>query len=324
MKTIGLFCGGFSSEYDISMKSAQTIYDSFPEEYTIYKIQVTKEKWFCQSATEKNEGTFNKEEACIYVENNKIPIDLAIVCIHGDPGENGKIQAYLDLMDIPYLNSSAEASSISFDKYLCNQFLSALGFKTAKSALITKNSGYDAAKLVDQLALPLFIKPTDSGSSYGISKVYEIASIDKAIKEAFAEGETVIAESFLDGIELTCAVFRSIKELIALPITQISTENDFFDYDAKYHGKSSEETPAPVSEGLTLEIQETSKEIYDALQLGSVARIDYIVMEGKPFVIEVNTIPGFSEASIVPQMLKCAGIELRDFWKMILEAEINI
>ncbi len=324
MKTIGLFCGGFSSEYDISMKSAQTIYDSFPEEYTIYKIQVTKEKWFCQSATEKNEGTFNKEEACIYVESNKIPIELAIVCIHGDPGENGKIQAYLDLMDIPYLNSSAEASSISFDKYLCNQFLSALGFKTAKSALITKNSGYDAAKLVDQLALPLFIKPTDSGSSYGISKVYEIASIDKAIKEAFAEGETVIAESFLDGIELTCAVFRSKKELIALPITQISTENDFFDYDAKYHGKSSEETPAPVSEGLTLEIQETSKEIYDALQLGSVARIDYIVVEDKPFVIEVNTIPGFSEASIVPQMLKCAGIELRDFWKMILEAEINI
>ena len=144
MKTIGLFCGGFSSEYDISMKSAQTIYDSFPEEYTIYKIQVTKEKWFCPSATEKNEGTFNKEEACIYVENNKIPIELAIVCIHGDPGENGKIQAYLDLMDIPYLNSSAQASSISFDKYLCNQFLSALGFKTAKSALITKNSGYDA------------------------------------------------------------------------------------------------------------------------------------------------------------------------------------
>ncbi len=323
MKTIGLFCGGFSSEYDISMKSAQTIYDSFPKEYSIHKIQVTKERWFCKSATEENEGTFNKEDACIYFKNNKIPIELAIVCIHGDPGENGKIQAYLDLMDIPYLNSSAEASSISFDKYLCNQFLSALGFKTAKSALITKNSGYDAVKIVEQLALPLFIKPTDSGSSFGISKVYEKESIGKAISEAFAEGETVIAESFLDGIELTCAVFRSKKELIALPITQISTENDFFDYDAKYNGKSSEETPARVSTGLTLEIQETSKKIYAALQLGSVARIDYIVVDRIPFVIEVNTIPGFSKASIVPQMLKCAGIDLKDFWKMILEAELN-
>tara|TARA_B100000524_G_scaffold132139_1_gene65654 strand:- start:54485 stop:55459 length:975 start_codon:yes stop_codon:yes gene_type:complete len=323
MKTIGLFCGGFSSEYDISMKSAQTIYDSFPKAYTLHKIQVTKEKWFCDSATEKNEGTFNKDDACIYFEHNKIPIELAIVCIHGDPGENGKIQAYLDLMGIPYLNSSVEASSISFDKYLCNQFLSALGYSTAKSVLITKNSSYDAAKIADQLKFPLFIKPTDSGSSYGISKVYEVESIGKAIREAFAEGETVIAESFLDGIELTCAVFRSKKGLIALPITQISTENDFFDYDAKYNGKSSEETPASVSESLTIEIQETSKEIYDALQLSSVARIDYIVVDDKPFVIEVNTIPGFSNESIVPQMLKCAGIEVRDFWKMIIEAELN-
>ena len=323
MKTIGLFCGGFSSEYDISMKSAHTIYDSFPKAYTLHKIQVTKEKWFCDSATENNEGTFNKDDACIYFEHNKIPIELAIVCIHGDPGENGKIQAYLDLMGIPYLNSSVEASSISFDKYLCNQFLSALGYSTAKSILITKNSSYDAAKIADQLKFPLFIKPTDSGSSYGISKVYEVESIGKAIREAFAEGGTVIAESFLDGIELTCAVFRSKKGLIALPITQISTENDFFDYDAKYNGKSSEETPALVSESLTIEIQETSKEIYDALQLCSVARIDYIVVDDKPFVIEVNTIPGFSNESIVPQMLKCAGIEVRDFWKMIIEAELN-
>ena len=323
MKTIGLFCGGFSSEYDISMKSAQTIYDSFPEEYTLHKIQVTKGEWFCESEISGKREKFNKNDACIYFEDGKIAIELAIVCIHGDPGENGKVQAYLDLMGIPYLNSSAVASSISFDKYSCNQFLSASGFNIAKSTLITKNSGYDAAKLIEELALPLFIKPTDSGSSFGISKVYSSESIRKAVSDAFAEGDAVIAESFLDGIELTCAVFRTREKLIALPITQISTENDFFDYDAKYNGKSTEETPAPVSEALTREIQETSKEIYEALRLGSVARIDFIVADGTPFVIEVNTIPGFSQASIVPQMLKCAGIDLLDFWRMILEAEIN-
>tara|TARA_B100001287_G_scaffold146294_1_gene123148 strand:- start:6294 stop:7268 length:975 start_codon:yes stop_codon:yes gene_type:complete len=323
MKTIGLFCGGYSSEYDISMKSAQTIYDSFPKAYTLYKIQVKKEKWFCQLESEKNEAKFNKEDACIYFKNKKVPIELAIVCIHGEPGENGKIQAYLELMGIPYLNSSAEASTISFDKYLCNQFLSKFGFNTAKSILIKKDKDYDAAKLVDELALPLFIKPTDSGSSYGISKVYRTESIEKAVNEAFEEGETVIAESFLDGIELTCAVFRTKKELIALPITQISTENDFFDFEAKYNGKSSEQTPAPIGKALTTEIQEISKKIYDVLQLSSVARIDYIVKEDRPFVIEVNTIPGFSKASIVPQMLKFAGINLTDFWEMVLEAELN-
>ena len=248
---------------------------------------------------------------------------MAIICIHGDPGENGKIQAYLDLIKIPYLNSSAEASSLSFDKYICNQFLNAFGFKTAMSRRLTKGAAYNVEDLVKTLRLPLFIKPTDSGSSYGISKVYETAEIEPAIKNAFKEGEAIIAESFLDGIELTCAVFRSKKGLVALPVTQISTENDFFDFDAKYNGNSKEETPANIGNELTAEIQKTSKEIYEALQLGSVARIDYIVVDGTPNIIEVNTIPGFSQASIVPQMLKCAKISLDAFWLMIIEAELN-
>jgi D-alanine-D-alanine ligase len=201
--------------------------------------------------------------------------------------------------------------------------LNSCGFKTAASQLITKRSSFDTSKLIEKLDLPIFIKPTDSGSSFGISKVYKADDIVPAVKKAFEEGDTIIAESFLDGIELTCAVFRSKKELIALPITQISTDNDFFDFDAKYNGNSKEETPANIEDELTKQIQETSKEIYNALQLSSVARVDYIVVKGTPYIIEVNTIPGFSKASIVPQMLKCAGIKLEDFWSMIIEAELN-
>ena len=321
MKNVGLFCGGFSSEYEISMKSAKTIYDSFPKEFTVHKIEVTPEEWFI--STKSGKVPYDKNKGELYFENKTIQIDLAIICIHGDPGENGKIQAYLDLIKIPYLNSSAEASSLSFDKYICNQFLNACGFKTAMSRRLTKGAAYNVEDLVKTLRLPLFIKPTDSGSSYGISKVYETAEIEPAVKNAFKEGEAIIAESFLDGIELTCAVFRSKKGLVALPVTQISTENDFFDFDAKYNGNSKEETPANIGNELTAEIQKTSKEIYEALQLGSVARIDYIVVDRTPNIIEVNTIPGFSQASIVPQMLKCAKISLDAFWLMIIEAELN-
>ena len=167
------------------------------------------------------------------------------------------------------------------------------------------------------------MKPTESGSSFGISKVNKKDDLLPAIEVAFKEGDTIIAESFLDGIELTCAVFRSPEGLIALPITQVSTDNDFFDYDAKYNGKSKEETPAKVSAALTIDIQNTSKEIYNALQLKSVARIDYIVIGTQPFVIEVNTIPGFSKASIVPQMLSCQGIPLDKFWSMVIDVELN-
>ena len=321
MKNVGLFCGGFSSEYDISLKSAQTIYDAFPEGYSVFKIEVTSDDWFHTKNSEKI--VFDKNNGRLKIENKSIQIDFAIICIHGDPGENGKIQAYLDLLNITYLNSNAQASSLSFDKFICNKFLNSCGFKTAASQRITKRGSFDTDKLIEKLDLPFFIKPTDSGSSFGISKVYKAADIVPAVEKAFEEGDTIIAESFLDGIELTCAVFRSKKELIALPITQISTDNDFFDFDAKYNGNSKEETPANIEDELTKQIQETSKEIYSALQLSSVARIDYIVVKGTPHIIEVNTIPGFSKASIVPQMLKCAGIKLEDFWSMIIEAELN-
>ncbi len=321
MKTIGLFCGGYSSEFDISMKSAQLIYENLPSDYRVLKIIVSKEAWHCELNDSSYPFDLNRCE--VEMKSERIPIDLGIICIHGDPGENGKIQAFLSLHGIPCANSDFQSSSLSFDKYICNQFLNAQGIPTAKAYLIEKGQAYDVEGLCSELGTPLFVKPTDSGSSYGISKVYSKEELPTAIDKAFKEGNSIVVESFLDGIELTCAVFRSGNEIRALPITQIISENDFFDYDAKYNGKSSEVTPANVDESVSSEIQELSKEIYDILRLKSVARIDYILAAGVPHVIEVNTIPGFSEASIVPQMLQCAGIEISEFWKMIIDQEIN-
>ena len=321
MKTIGLFCGGYSSEYEISMKSAQLILNHFPDEYEIYKIVVSKKGWYGELSD--SHITFDMNSCEIELPNGKKTIDAGIICIHGDPGENGKIQAFLDLKGIPFVNSGFESSSLSFDKYTCNQFLKSQNIDTAKSILLRKHQLYNADHICNELGLPLFVKPTGSGSSYGISKVYKKDELDKAIEFAFSEGKEIILESFLEGRELTCAVFRDQEALRALPITEIISENDFFDYDAKYNGKSKEQTPAQIDEMTANTIRTLSKEIYEVLGLKSIARIDFILVGTTPNVIEVNTIPGFSEASIVPQMLNIAGIDLKDFWKKVIEQELN-
>ena len=321
MKTIGLFCGGYSSEYEISMKSAQLILDHFPQEYEIYKIVVSKKGWYGELSD--SQITFDMNSCEIELPNGKKTIDAGIICIHGDPGENGKIQAFLDLKGIPFVNSGFESSSLSFDKYTCNQFLKSQDIDTAKSILLRKHQLYNADHICNELGLPLFVKPTGSGSSYGISKVYKKDELDKAIEFAFSEGKQIILESFLEGRELTCAVFRDQEALRALPITEIISENDFFDYEAKYNGKSKEQTPAQIDEITANTIRTLSKDIYEVLGLKSIARIDFILVGTTPNVIEVNTIPGFSEASIVPQMLNIAGIDLKDFWKKVIEQELN-
>lgn len=305
MKRIGLICGGFSSEYHISIKSAQTIQIHFPEHLECVLIQISRENW---------QERLNLEGR----------IDAAIIYTHGDPGENGKIQAYLDMLQIPYINSGVLASALSFDKWYCNQFLKGFGFEVALSKLFYLGAKIDAPSLVADLGLPLFVKPADSGSSFGISKVKTINEVQSAFDIAFKEGKTVVAEAFLDGIEVTCGVFRSTKGLIALPLTEIVSETEFFDYAAKYDGKSKEITPARIAETIREEVQAQAKKIYDLLGLRGIARIDFMLVNDKPHVIEVNTTPGFSPASIVPQMLGVAAISIQDFWKEMIKVELDM
>ena len=321
MKTIGIFCGGFSSEYEISLKSADTIKKHLPDSYLSYKIIVSKGKW--EVEMEQENVPFDLNDCSFFIGDTKKIIDAAIVYIHGDPGENGKIQAMLELHDIQYINSGPLASALSFDKWYCNQFLRAFNIPVAKSLFLSKVDQYHPSEIVESLGLPIFIKPSDSGSSYGISKVKIIEDIPKALQFAFNEGRTVIIESFLDGIEVTCGVYRSSNGLVALPLTEIVSENEFFDFEAKYQGKSSEITPARISEELKIEVQAMAKKIYELLQLKSIARIDFMLVNNQPYVIEVNTTPGFSAASIVPQMLSSAGISLGDFWGDIISIELT-
>jgi D-alanine-D-alanine ligase len=319
MKTIGIFCGGFSSEWEISLKSAQTIQDNFPKDFTVYKIVVDRKGWYAQIDDKQfpfdlNSMTFNN--------GSQVRLDAGLVYVHGDPGENGKIQALLEMNGIPYVNSSPLASALSFDKWYCNQFLKNFGIKVAKSLFLIRKDEFTPAQIVAELGLPIFVKPSDSGSSYGISKVKTEDGISEALENAFKEGRTVVIESFLDGTEVTCGVYRKKSGVHALPLTEIASENEFFDYAAKYLGESKEITPARVSDEVRDEVQKQAKYIYQLMQLRSISRIDFMVVNGVPHVIEVNTTPGFSPASIVPQMIKCEGGTIHDFWKEILEVEL--
>lgn len=319
-KTLGIFCGGFSSEFEISMKSARNIAKNFPSEYKTYLIVVSNANWYAVHNEENY--PFHKEDLSIQYGSERINLDLGLVYIHGEPGENGKIQALLDLHKIPYLNSGVLASSLSFDKWYCNQFLKTFGFKVASSVRLIKDQKYNASEIMEKLGLPVFVKPCDSGSSYGISKVNKSEELTPAINVAFSEGSSLVIESFLKGVEVTCGVYRNNTELVALPLTEIVSENEFFDYDAKYNGKSQEITPARISDENKNKIQASAKEIYELLNLRSIARIDFMLVEDVPYVIEVNTTPGFSDASIVPKMLETANISVGEFWSQILKTEL--
>jgi D-alanine-D-alanine ligase len=320
MKKVGIFCGGFSSEFDISIKSANTILNNVPEEYDVFLIVVKPGVWTVMY--KGTEAIMDMNDLTFSYNGKREKLDIGLVYIHGNPGENGKIQAFLEMKKIPCINSGALASELSFDKWFCNQFLRGFGIPVAKSVLLYSPKDSSIEYLVENLGLPIFVKPADSGSSFGISKVNKKEDLQNAIEMAFKEGETVVLESFLNGTEVTCGVYRNQSGVEALPITEIVSEGDFFDYDAKYLGKSQEITPARIPDEMRDKIQEQTKMIYQLLRLKSIARIDYMIVGDVPYVIEVNTTPGFSDASLVPQMIREKGQTLKEFWHEIFTTEL--
>lgn len=322
MKKIAIICGGYSSEFDISIKSATTILQHFPKEHQAFLIKMTKESWTAEY--EGKEYAIDPWEFTFQTEKETIQPDAVIIYIHGNPGENGKLMAFFEMKGIPCVNSNALASHLSFDKWYCNQFLRNFEVPVADSLLLRDKQQYTEEEIIQRLGLPCFVKPTDSGSSYGISKVNTKEELLPAIEYAFKEGDTVVIEQFLKGTEVTCAVYRTHSGIHALPLVEIVSENDFFDYEAKYLGKSQEICPARVDDTIKENVQKVSKEVYQLLNLGSIARVDYMLVNGQPHVIEVNTTPGFSPASLVPKMLAEAKISVEDFWRDIINFELNI
>ena len=322
MKNAAIICGGYSSEFDISVKSAVNIFNNFPENYTPYLVEITKKGWKVRIKNQLID--FNSETFVFLLDGKEVKIDLSIIYIHGDPGENGKLQSYLDMIDMAYVNSGPLASQLSFDKWFCNQFLKGFGYLVAESIYMTKESQRISNEaIISQLKLPLFVKPCDSGSSYGISKVNHENELTKSIDEAFSEGDSIILEGFLDGTEVTCGVYNSLSGIITLPLSEIVTENDFFDFEAKYKGLSEEITPARISNELTKKVQRITKEVYELLQLKSICRVDFMIVKGEPFIIEINTIPGFSNESIVPKMIQVNGMTTKELWTEILKKELT-
>lgn len=318
MKRIAIIEGGISKEEIISRKSAKTILDNIDKtKYIPVKVSIDSCGWFAH--IDNNKYSINKSDFSYVHKETKVTFDFAFIMIHGTPGEDGKLQGFLDLLNIPYNTPSQLISSLTFNKFFCNKLLKSFGINVANSKLIRKHEPYKKEEIIKELGLPCFVKPSEGGSSFGITKVEDIKQLDKAIERGLLHSSQVIIESFLEGREVTNGIFFSKKGYKTLAITEVITNNTFFDFDAKYKGESKEITPAPISEKLTNKVKNTTKKVAEILNIKGVSRIDYIIVEETPYLIEVNTIPGMSQNSLIPQMLTLENIKLSEFISEIIE-----
>ncbi len=304
MKKVAVIEGGYSSEKAISIKSAQTVFDNLDRnKFAPVRVLIDQHEWTAYDndgryPIDKNDFSFIKNEL-------RVQFEYAFIVIHGTPGEDGRLQGYLDMVGVPYNTSSSATMALTFQKFHCNQFLKNFDINVPKAVLIKPIDKIKEAQIIDRVKLPCFVKPTDGGSSFGVTKVNKENELLSAIKAAFEHGTDVVVEGSIEGREVTCGVFRDSQRVKALPVTEIISENEYFDYDAKYNGKSKEVTPAELEDEMTLAIQSLTKEIYAILGMKGIVRMDYIInKEDIPFLIEINSVPGMSKESIVPKMMK--------------------
>ena len=311
-KNVAVVMGGYSDEYVVSLKSGQLIYDSLDRDlYNVYKVVILKNEWY--SLSENGEKLpINKADFSTEINGEKLKFDVCFNIIHGKPGENGELQAYWDTIGQKYTGCDFYQSALTFNKKDTLAVLSKYGIPSAKSIYLRKGEPIDNEKIVSELGLPCFVKPNQSGSSLGISKVKDVSELEKAFELAFAEDDEILIESFLDGMEVSVGVVDFNGETIVLGITEIVPTKEFFDYEAKYEGASEEITPARIDEETRKKVEEISKRAYDSLGMRGFSRSEYIIMNGVPYMLEMNTNPGFSPASILPQQAKIYGISIKD------------
>jgi len=315
--------GGYSNEYEISMESGKAVFDILDKnKYNCFRVVILKNKWFYINS--KNQDvTIDKESFTLKLNNKLVKFDCVFNAIHGSPGEDGEIQSYFNKLSIPVTGCGAFESKITYDKIKCLNYLEEFDIKSADSISLNINEKVNIDKIIKKVGLPCFVKASRSGSSYGISKVFKAAEFENAIKTAFNEDSNVLIESSLDGIEVSVGVISFKGDIICLPITEIVTHNDFFDYDAKYMGKSSEITPARISNQMKSVITKESLKIYKSIGLKGLSRSEFIIKDEVPYLLEVNTVPGLTKKSILPQQVKLAGISLVDLFESLINEALN-
>lgn len=312
-KNVAVVMGGFSDEYKVSLKSGQLIFDSLDRDlYHVYKVVILKEGWYFLDENEER-IELNKGDFSVNLKNGEIlKFDVCFNIIHGTPGENGILQAYWDAVGQKYTGCDFYQSALTFNKKDTLAVLSKYGIPSAKSVYLRKGDPIDEEKIISELKLPLFVKPNQSGSSLGISKVKEKSELAAAIEFAFKEDDEILIESFLDGMEVSVGVLDYQGETIVLGITEIIPEKEFFDYEAKYEGASQEITPARLDDKTREKVEKIAKHAYNSLGMSGFSRSEFIIMNGTPYMLEMNTNPGFSPASILPQQAKIYGISIKD------------
>ncbi len=323
-KKIAIIAGGDSGEYSISIKSASMVSAQIDKsKYDLYLIEIKGSNWI-YNHYEIGDIQVDKNDFSLNIVNEKICFDLIFNLIHGSPGENGKLQGYFDMLGLPYTSSNAVTSALTFNKAYCNAVVKSAGVNVSKSVHLFKIDKIDLETLLQQISLPVFVKPNQGGSSVGMSKVIHINELDSALEKAFAEDDEILVEEFIKGREMTCGVFEYNGEIMRFPITEIISKKDFFDYEAKYNSAFADEiTPANISNKLKDEVQNTSAKLYKVLNCKGVVRFDFISTEEKLWFLEVNTVPGMSDASIIPQQIQAMGYSPKEFYSMIIEEALK-
>ncbi len=312
-KNIAVIAGGDSSEYVVSVRSGANVLKAIDQNlFEPWLIRIKGEEWIVLN-NEEPISTIDKSDFSFKLNGTKIKFDYAYIIIHGTPGEDGILQGYLEMLKIPYSSCGVQSSALTFNKYFCNNYLKSFGIPMANSVRLVAGEKYSAAQIVESLGLPLFVKPSAGGSSFGVTKVKKGEDLVEAVNKALDESPEVIIEQFLDGAEFTCGVVRIGERKLVFPVTEVIPKNEFFDYEAKYMpGMAEEITPARISESLTLEIQNRSAVIYDLCNCKGIVRVDFILKGETFYFLEVNTVPGMTETSFIPQQIKAMGLNLTD------------
>lgn len=321
-KNIAVIAGGNSAEYGVSIQSGNHIYSEIDScRYNKYLMILKGRDWHVE--LEGKHYPVDKNDFSFMLDGEKIIFDFAYITIHGNPGENGMLQGYLDMMNIPYSTCSALCEAMTFDKYTCTNYLNGFGINTTQPVMLTRGQAYDKEMVLAAVGLPCFVKPNAEGSSFGVSKVKTADAFEVAIEEAFSKCHEVLVESFLDGKEFTCGLYKVGEKKVVFPVAEVIPKNEFFDYEAKYDAKMSDEIiPGRFSEEITEKIQNMASEVYDILRCEGIVRIDGFVCGDEVVMLEVNTTPGMTANSFVPKMVRVMGVSLRDVITEIIEDKL--